>query len=100
MAAAGSGDPVSEQDIKDLLKDALDNPPPGQVQQVIDCLVLAGLISNIQIIVNTFITSAIDGNGAIVPPEGSTTSNDITFGFSGQITPEGTELLAKGLNVG
>ena len=29
-------------------------------------------------------------------PEGWTTSNDITFGFSGQITPEGTEVVSQG----
>ena len=43
VAAVGTADPVSEQDIRDLLDDALDNAPPGQVQQVIDCLVDAGL---------------------------------------------------------
>ena len=41
----GTTDQVSEQDIRDLLNDALDNAPPGEVQQVIDCLVLAGLIT-------------------------------------------------------
>ena len=55
-------DPVSEQDIRDLLKDALRNETPGQVQQVIDCLVLAGLITEPQIVVDTSIDSAIDGN--------------------------------------
>ena len=48
MAAAAGMDPVSEQDIKDLLVDALNNPPRGQVKQVIDCLVLAGLITETQ----------------------------------------------------
>ena len=80
VAAIGTVDPVSEQDIRDLLNDALENVPPGQVQQVIDCLVLAGLITEIQI--NTFIDSAEDGNGNPVGNESSTTSDSITFTFS------------------
>ena len=53
VAAVDTADPVSEQDIRDLLNDALRNETPGQVQQVIDCLVLAGLITEPQIVVNT-----------------------------------------------
>ena len=53
------------------------------------------------IVVVTNITSVIDGNGDSVPPGGSTTSNDINFTFSGQLTPEGTEISGIGseLNV-
>jgi hypothetical protein len=43
--ADGGPNQVTEQDIRDLLDDALDNPPPGQVQQVIDCLLDAGVIT-------------------------------------------------------
>ena len=94
VAAAAGMDPVSEQDIRDLLVDALKNPPPGQVQQVIDCLVLAGLITETQqeIVVETSIDSAIDGNEDPVENLSSTTSNDINFTFSGHVTPEDTEV--------
>jgi hypothetical protein len=45
QAAEPGGTPeVTEQEIRDLLDDALENPPPGQVQQVIDCLLDAGVI--------------------------------------------------------
>ena len=96
VAAVGTADPVSEQDIRDLLNDALRNETPGQVQQVIDCLVLAGLITEPQIVVNTSIDSAIDGNEDPVENLSSTTSNDINFTFSGQITPEDTEVDSQG----
>jgi hypothetical protein len=43
--ADGGPNQVTEQDIRDLLDDALENPPPGQVQQVIDCLLDAGVIT-------------------------------------------------------
>jgi hypothetical protein len=99
VAAAAAGmDPVSEQDIRDLLVDALKNPPPGQVQQVIDCLVPAGLITETQqeIVVETSIDSAIDGNEDPVANLSSTTSNDINFTFSGHVTPEGTDDISRG----
>ena len=44
------------------------------------------------IVVNTSIDSAIDGNEDPVENLSSTTSNDINFTFSGQITPEDTEV--------
>ncbi|HET9806809.1 MAG TPA: hypothetical protein VFP49_07860, partial [Nitrososphaeraceae archaeon] len=91
VAAAASSDPVSEQDVRNLLDDALESPPPGQVQQVIDCLVLAGLITKTQqeIVVDTTLDSATDGNGNPVANLSSTTSNDITFEFSGTTNAEG-----------
>ena len=92
VAAVGTADPVSEQDIRDLLDDALDNAPPGQVQQVIDCLVDAGLF----IAVNTFIDSAEDGNGDPVANESSTTSNDINFTFIGTTNAEPDEVVEYG----
>jgi len=98
VAAAAGMDPVLEQDIRDLLVDALKNPPPGQVQQVIDCLLLAGLITETQqeLVVETSIDSAIDGNGDPVANLSSTTSNDINFTFSGHVTPEGTDDISRG----
>ena len=87
-----TADPVSEQDIRDLLDDALDNAPPGQVQQVIDCLVDAGLF----IAVITFIDSAEDGNGDPVANESSTTSNDINFTFIGTTNAEPDEVVEYG----
>ena len=79
------------------MDDALKTLPPGQVQQVIDCLVLAGLITETQeIVVETSIDSAIDGNGDPVANLSSTTSNDINFTFSGHVTPEGTDDISRG----
>ena len=48
MSAAGTADPVSEQELEDALEEAINTLPPGQFQQVIDCLVLAGLITETQ----------------------------------------------------
>ncbi|MGH9981207.1 MAG: hypothetical protein ACRD6U_06615, partial [Nitrososphaeraceae archaeon] len=99
VAAAAGTDPVSVQDIRDLLVDALENPPPGQVQQVIDCLVLAGLITETQqeIVVETSIDSAIDGNeDPVANLSSTTTSNDINFTFSGHVTPEDTNDTSRG----
>src|SRR5215203_3092042 len=97
VAAAGTV-PISEQDRRNLLENALESPPPGQIQQVIDCLVLAGLITTTQqeIVVDTTLDSATDGNEDPVENLSSTTSNDIEFEFSGQITPEGTEVDSQG----
>src|SRR5215207_9975843 len=97
VAAAGTV-PISEQDIRNLLDDALESPPPGQIQQVIDCLVLAGLITTTQqeIVVDTTLDSGTDGNEDPIENLSSTTSNDINFTFSGQITPEGTEVDSQG----
>src|SRR5215204_2173230 len=93
VAAAGTV-PISEQDRRNLLENALESPPPGQIQQVIDCLVLAGLITTTQqeIVVDTTLDSGTDGNEDPIENLSSTTSNDINFTFSGQITPEGTEV--------
>src|SRR5215203_1120629 len=97
VAAAGTV-PISEQDRRNLLENALESPPPGQIQQVIDCLVLAGLITTTQqeIVVDTTLDSATDGNEDPVENLSSTTSNDINFTFSSQITPEGTEVDSQG----
>ena len=97
VAAAGTV-PISEQDRRNLLENALESPPPGQIQQVIDCLVLAGLITTTQqeIVVDTTLDSGTDGNEDPVENLSSTTSNDIEFEFSGQITPEGTEVDSQG----
>jgi hypothetical protein len=43
--ADGTADQVTEQDIRDLLNDAITNPPPGQITQVINCLLAAGVIT-------------------------------------------------------
>src|SRR5918995_1511082 len=96
--ADGTADQVTEEDIRILLEAAIENPPPGQVQQVIDCLILAGLITETQreIVVETSIDSAIDGNDDPVENLSSTTSNDINFTFSGHVTPEGTEVDSQG----
>ena len=97
VSAAGTADPVSEQELKDALEEAIKTLPPGQFQQVIDCLVLAGLITETQeIVVETSIDSAIDGNEDPVANLSSTTSNDINFTFSGHVTPEGTEVDSQG----
>ena len=50
----------------------------------------------IPIVVDTSIDSAIDGNDDPVENLSSTTSTDINFTFSGQITPEDTEVLNQG----
>lgn len=44
-AADGTDDQVEEDDIRGLLGVALKNPPPGQVLQVINCLLGLGLIT-------------------------------------------------------
>src|SRR5918994_782906 len=96
VAAAGTADPVSEQELEDALEKAINNLPSGQFQQVIDCLVLAGLITPQEIVVETTLDSAIDGNDDPVANLSSTTSNDINFTFSGHVTPEGTEVDSQG----
>ena len=50
----------------------------------------------VPIVVNTSIDSAIDGNENPVENLSSTTSNDINFTFSGQVTPEGTDVDSQG----
>ena len=50
----------------------------------------------VPIVVNTSIDSAIDGNEDPVENLSSTTSNDINFTFSGQVTPEGTDVDSQG----
>ena len=50
----------------------------------------------VPIVVNTSIDSAIDGNEDPVENLSSTTSNDINFTFSGQVTPEDTEVDSQG----
>ena len=50
----------------------------------------------VPIVVDTSIDSAIDGNDHPVENLSSTTSTDINFTFSGQITPEDTEVLNQG----
>src|SRR5918995_4422082 len=98
VAAVGTEDPVSEQDIRDFLEEAIVNLPSGQAQQVIDCLVLAGLITETQqdIVVETTIDSAIDGNDDPVANLSSTTSNDINFTFSGNVTSEDIDDINRG----
>src|SRR5215207_2205347 len=97
VAAAGTV-PISEQDIRNLLDDALESPPPGQIQQVIDCLVLAGLITTTQqeIVVDTTLDSATDGNGDPVENLSSTTSNDIDFTFSGTTNADDEQVTERG----
>ncbi|MCC2647407.1 MAG: hypothetical protein K0R16_210, partial [Nitrososphaeraceae archaeon] len=98
VAAAGTADPISEQELENALEEAINQLPPGQFQQVIDCLVLAGLITGTQqeIVVETTIDSAIDGNDEPVANLSSTTSNDINFTFSGHVTPEETDDIERG----
>src|SRR5215203_4676815 len=97
VAAAGTV-PISEQDIRNLLDDALESPPPGQIQQVIDCLVLAGLITTTQqeIVIDTTLDSATDGNGDPVENLSSTTSNDIDFTFSGTTNADDEQVTERG----
>ena len=54
------------------------------------------MIAETQIVVETTIDSAEDGNGQPVMQQGNTTSDIIRFTYSGHITPEDTEVIRTG----